>query len=268
LKFKTILVLFNVVLIFAFLSILLLPLIIIGSDFFFLFVSRNWYILLAFLIVIISINIYFAMKWKLFNLLEEEKWDALIDYLEEQIYQKGKMYRDFIKVLLNTYLITSRLESIRKLEVYLGEKKPGLINRYPLAFSVPYLLKSEPKEAEKFFGKLLSAGNLAEREWIKWNYAFALMQEKQFDIAREELLELYENGRKFIPFLLTLYFLNSYSRYDESIREKVERGKEKLLLEKNMKKLNREISSSSENMEALILSQIIEEAYNWLNERK
>ena len=208
------------------------------------------------------------IKWKLFNLLESENWHELIDYLENEIYKKNLIHNDSIRILLNAYLVTSKLDSIKKLEKYLSDKKPNLVFKHSLAFSVPYLLKSEPEESEKFFGKLLSYSGLKEKDWMRWNYAFSLMQRKQFEAARAELLEIYEHSKKYLPYLLALYFLNSYAKHDSEIRKKVDFGRKKLTEEPNLKRLKREISSSSDNMEALILTQIIEEAYSWLNEKE
>lgn len=263
-RFKSVLLLFNIVLFIVLLSVILLPLFIIGKDFFSVFIQKNWIVLLVFFIVILGVDLYFFLNWKLFSLLEEEDWKNLIVYLEGEIYRNGRINKMRVKILLNAYLLTSNLDGILKLESYLNESKRSMVRFYSVAFSVPYLLKSDPKTAEAFFAKLLSEKGTREVDWIRWNYAFTLMQQKQFDAAKEELLRIYRESKQLIPFLMSIYFLHSYAKYDDEIKEFVEKGKKRLKTRSERKKLAREIEKSGENMEALILSQIIREANDWL----
>ncbi len=263
-RFKSILLLFNIVLLIVLLSVTLLPLFIIGSDFFSVFIQKNWIVLLVFFLVILGVDLYFFLNWKLFTLLEEEDWGNLITYLESEIYGAKKTNKMKVKILLNAYLLTSNLDGILRLENYLSGSKRNMVKFYSVAFSVPYLLKSDPKAAEAFFAKLLSEKGTREIDWIRWNYAFALMQQKQFEAAKEELLKIYRESKQLVPFLMSIYFLHSYSKYDEEIRELVEKGRERLKSKNERKRLEKEIEKSGENMEALILTQIIREANDWL----
>ncbi len=267
-KFKSILLIFNVVLLIVLVSITFLPLLIIGKDFFSLFLQKNWIIILIFLLVIGGVDLYFFLNWRLFSLLESESWKELIAYLEDQIYNKNRIRKMYVKILLNAYLLTSNLDSMVKLEKFLTDRKKHFINKFSVAFSVPYLLKSDPVASEAFFAKLLSDGATSDIDWIRWNYAFTLMQQKQFEAAKEELVKICRDGKERIPLLLSLYFLSSYARYDSDVRDMVDAGKTRLSSPSGKKKLLREIEKSNDNMEALILSQIIREANDWLDAKR
>ena len=88
-KFKTIYILFNAVILLSFGFIFLMPLLLLGSDYFSLFVSKNWIAGALFLLTLIIINGYFLWNWKLFHLLETEDWRGLINLLENRVYEKG-----------------------------------------------------------------------------------------------------------------------------------------------------------------------------------
>ncbi|NOY09146.1 MAG: hypothetical protein GXP33_09930 [Spirochaetes bacterium] len=259
-KFKTIFILFNAVLIIAFLFVLLMPVILIGGNYFSLFIAKDWFVLIIFALAIIGVNSYFISNRKLFKLLESEDWNALSNYLEEEIYRKKKIRKLHVKMLINAYFLNSQLKPINKLEEFIRKEKPGLIPYFSVEFGIPYLIGSDPGASENYFGKLLSDRQTRNPEWIKWNYAFTLMQKKEFDAAKAELLKLYSENTGSIPFLLTLYLLDSFAGLDSDVKSKIEKGIKRLHDDYGIKKFNKELENSNENIEILILSQIIKEA--------
>jgi hypothetical protein len=62
-KFKTIYILFNAVILLSFGFIFLMPLFLLGTDYFALFLSKNWIAGVLFLLTLIIINGYFLF-WK------------------------------------------------------------------------------------------------------------------------------------------------------------------------------------------------------------
>ena len=154
-KFKTIYILFNAVILLSFGFIFLMPLFLLGGDYFSLFVSKNWIAGALFLLTLIVINGYFLSNWKLFRLLETEDWRGLIRLLEQRVYRKGRFGKGTIKMLINAYVVTSNVEKISDLESRLREKRPRLLRTYALQFGIPYLLKmkDDPKSAESYFGR-------------------------------------------------------------------------------------------------------------------
>ena len=263
-KFKTIFVIFNCVIIFSFLFIFFMPLILLGSEYFSLFATKNWIAAVLFLLTLIIINTYFISNWKLFGLLENEDWTRLMSYLEDRIFGKGVLRANHIKMLINACLITSNTQKITNLETYLAEKKPALVNRFALQLGIPHLLKNDPEKAEKYFGRLLAEPHVRNRGWIRWNYAFCLMQQKQFDSAKEELLKLLDGERDQLLQLLAIYMLDSFSRMDPSVRERVNQGRTGLQAKYSPEQWKKKVDGSSKNMEVIILAQIIRDAGEWL----
>ena len=81
-KFKTIFIIFNVVIVFSFLFIFFMPLFLLGGDYFVDFFFNNWFIGILFVITLFIFNFYFLQNWQLFRLLENEDWNKLIEFLE------------------------------------------------------------------------------------------------------------------------------------------------------------------------------------------
>lgn len=263
-KFKTIFIIFNSVILFSFLFIFFMPLFLLGGDYFSIFLAKNWFAAVLFLLTLIIINAYFIGNWKVFSLLEKEEWTELMAFLEERIYQKRILRRSYLKMLINAYLITSNAKKIVNLESHIKEKKPVLLKKFALQFGIPYLLKNEPGESEKYFGRLLAEPGVDNRGWIHWNYAFALMQQKQFTAAKEELLKLLDTNPRPVLYLLTLYMLDSYAGSDIRIRERINQGRTGLQKQYTPEKWRNRIDRSGKNMEIFILSQIIRDASDWL----
>lgn len=263
-KFKTIFIIFNSVLVFSFLFIFFMPLVLLGGEYFSIFASKNWIAAILFLTTLIIINVYFISNWKLFSLLEGENWPELIMYLEDRILFKSIIRAGTLKMLINAYLITSNTQKIVKLESHVKEKRPSLLKNFALQFGIPYLLKSEPEVSEKYFGRILSEPGVKNRGWIRWNYAFSLMQQKQFEAARVELLNLFDSSRDPLLKLLTLYMLDSYSGSDPELEEKIRRSKIRLKEQYSEDKWREKINRGSKNMQVIILSQIIRDATRWL----
>ncbi len=265
-KFKTIFIVFNAVVVLSFLSIFLVPLFVLGGEYFAFFASRNWIAALLFLAAFLAANAYFLLNWRLFGLLEREDWPALVRHLEEQIYRKGRLRGTNIRLLANAYLLTSAVEEIHRLEAHLGKSRPDLLDRQPLPFGIPYLLKSPPEEAEQYFARQVARPLLRQKEWMRWNHAFTLLQTRQTDAARAELLGLLDSlaGREPLLGLLTLYLLDSFSQSDESVGERVERERLELSRRYSRPRLERIVERSRGNLEVLILSRLVQDALRWL----
>jgi hypothetical protein len=183
-KMKAIFIMLNAVLAVAFLVIFLTPLFLLGGDWFGVFWTRNWPIALVFAVTLGAVDLYFLMNWRLFRDLEKEEWAGVAGFLEERIFRRGRIFPGQVRLLLNTYLVTSNTEGILALEAYLVKRKPGLIRRFSLSFGIPHLLAKDPKDPEAFFRGLLDSPSVADRDWVKWNHAFSLLQMKRSEEAR------------------------------------------------------------------------------------
>ncbi len=264
-KLKAIFALFNGVLLASFLLIFFMPLFLLGSDYFLQFwASKNWAIAAVFLITLGLLNAYFIMNWGLFKHLEREDWPALVSYLEERILGRGMVRPMYVRMILNAYLITSNTEGILALEAYLKSKKPRLIARYGLQFGIPYLLMKDPAVSEAFFASLLANARVSDRDWVRWNHAFSLLQQGRSEDVKSELAGLLESARDPVLRMLTLYLLDVFGQGDAQVGRRVTEGRERLTGELTTGEMNRRIEKSGENMEVVVLSKIVSDARDWL----
>lgn len=257
-KFKALFILFNAVIILSFLFLFLLPLILFGARYFPLAAAA------IFILTLVAINFYFLRYWRLFILLEREDWPRLMSFLEEQVYQSSALRGLYIKMLINAYLLTSNSHRIVALEALLRERRPGLLRRYGLQIGLPYLLRGEPAEAEKYFGRLLAEARAPDRGWIHWNHVFCLLQQKQLDAARRELLEILDSRPRPLLSLLTLYLLDSFSTADSEAALRVRRGKAWFQRRYSQRRWEKAVGRSVKSLHLAVLSPLIKDASNWV----
>ena len=263
-KFKTIYILFNAVILASFALIFFLPLLMLGPEYFSIFVSRNWIAGLLFLATLVAINLYFLGNWKLFRLLEQEDWPALIQLLEDRVYRRKGLSRNNIKMLVNAYLITSRLDEILSLSAFVEQNRPELTKRFALPFGIPYLLRNDPETAERFFGKFRQDKGATDHDWLVWNYAFALLQQKRVQAAKAALLDVLDRRPEPVLHLLTLYMLDSVSGKDDESSSRIESGRGELARRYTPQSWRRAVDSASKNLEVVLLSPIVQDASAWL----
>jgi hypothetical protein len=268
-KFKTIYILFNAVILLSFGFIFLMPLLLLGSDYFALFVSKNWIAGALFLLTLIIINGYFLWNWKLFRLLESEDWRGLIRLLEQRVFQKGRCHKSTIKMLINAYVVTSSVDKISALESYLREKKPALLRTYALQFGIPYLLKmkDEPKAAESYFGRAAERADAPHRDWLRWSYASSLLLERQFDAAKVTLLELLDSKLDPVLELLALHGLSFFTGVDPQLAERVQNERRRLARRFTSEQWDKRIEANSRHIQIVLFNGIIRDAKRWLFEQ-
>ncbi|MBA7583266.1 hypothetical protein ES708_25207 [subsurface metagenome] len=265
-KFKTIYILFNAVILISFGFIFLIPLLLLGSDYFTLFVSKNWIAGALFLVTLIIINGYFLGNWKLFRLLEKEDWHGLIRLLEQRVYQKGRMRRGSIKMLINAYVVTSGVDKISGLESHLRENKPTLLKIYALQFGIPYLLKmkDDPKSAETYFGRAAELESVSHRDWLRWSYASSLLLQRQFEAAKVTLLDLLDSDPDLVLELLTVHGLSFFASMDAEVAIRVEAERRRLVGRFTPEQWDKKIESNSRHIQIVLFNGIIRDAKQWL----
>jgi hypothetical protein len=263
-KFKALFITFNAVLILSFILIFFAPLFFMGEESFLLVVKQNILIVVIFLVFLAVFNTYFIINLRFYSFLEKEDWNGLIGYLEERIFKKGSVRSSYVKILINSYLVTSHIDGIKKLEKHLMGKNPSRIQKYSVQFSLPYLLSNNPQEAETFFNSLLEMSGTHHRDWIRWNYAFSLLQQNKEEEGKNTLLSLLHITGDMVLLMLTLYLLDSYSARDADIKEQVETAAKTLRSSHPEDGWQRILEAArKKNIEVLMLSQIIKDAAAW-----
>lgn len=263
-KMKAIFLLLNAVLGVAFLVIFLTPLFLVGGDWFHLFWTRNWPIAIVFVLTLCAIDVYFLLNWRLFSGLEKENWGEVAGFLEERIFKRGWITSARVRLLLNTYLVTSNTQGILALEAYLAERRPGLVPRFSLPFGIPHLLERDPADAEAWFRGMLGKPRLAERDWVSWNHAFSLLQARQGDEARVVLAGLIERVTEPVLLLLTIYLLDVLARNDAALEAQVAAKRDLLRGRHTPDSISTAVDKSSANIQVVVLSRLIRDASQWL----
>jgi hypothetical protein len=263
-KMKAIFLLLNAVLGVAFIVIFLTPLFLVGGDWFSLFWTRNWPIAVVFALTLGAVDGYFLLNWKLFSGLEKENWGEVAEFLEGRILKRGWISAARVRLLLNTYLVTSNTDGILALESYLSGKKPGIIPRFSLPFGIPHLLSKEPKEAEAWFREMLLRPRVADRDWVSWNHAFSLLQTRESDSARTELSELVERVSDPVLLLLTIYLLDVLARDDAALETRVTSKRDMLRAQHTPATFQKAVERSSANIQVVVLSRLLHDASRWL----
>lgn len=263
-KFRTLFILFNAVIIASLLCVFLLPFLLLGRQYFLLFFQKNWIAAALFLATLLIINGYFFKNRKIFRLLEREDWPGLIGLLEDSIYRRGRLRKSSCRLLLNTYLITADTAPIAALEARVRRDRPALLKSLALLFGLPYLLRGDPEAAQSYFGPLAFQAGVADRAWLRWNYAFASMQRKDHARAKEVLLGLLEDRPEPVLHLLTVYLLDSCFPSSAEAAEPVERGRRELARRWSAEQWRRKLEQAGGNPQIALLAPILREAREWL----
>jgi len=115
-KFRTIFILFNVVILTSFLFVFFLPLLLLGPESSLSFWKGNWYLALLFLALIAGLNSFFLVNRKTFVLVEREDWAELSAHLGGLMFPKGRFTGSRVRLLVNAYLLQSDIAGIESLE--------------------------------------------------------------------------------------------------------------------------------------------------------
>jgi len=269
-KFRTIFILFNIVIVASFLFVFLLPLFLLGGDTSLAFWSGNWYLAIFFVALIAALNGFFLANRKVFVLVEREDWTALSAYLGERIYAKGIFKASHIRLLINAYLLQSNVDAIEKLEIELANKRPKLLRREALLFGVTRLLRNMPAEAEAFFARYLEAKEVESRDWLRFDYAFSLALQKRVSDALPFLREA-SRSRDAILSLLGAYLLGTLGiaaatseEERTEIRAEAEASRARLRKRFPGPRWSSEVERAKNEVHIVILSKLIDDAGRWL----
>lgn len=263
-KFKSIFFLFNIVVIFSFSLIFLLPLVLLSGSYSSVFWLDNWYLAVIFLFLIVALDSYFIFNWKLFVYLEKEDWNNLTLFLEDKIYIRGKFKKQYIRLMINTSLAVSNLDKIDRLAKEIEDRKPELLRRYALLLGIPLFLRDNTSEALIHYGKYKDDIKTTDLNWVKWVYAFSLIRNSSEDMAQTILLEILKSKSDDVLKLLTLYLLDSiaYSSKETDSLKSVYFRK----YDTDKKWANYLDSVRGKNIFILLLTRLLDEAREWSRE--
>ncbi len=222
-RFKSIFWLFNIVVLLALILISTASFFILERNSATLFWGNMWLLLLMFVLMIGALDFYFIRNWRLFSYLEQEDWPALLAWLEERLYIKGKLNRPYANLLINTALSVSNLDAVKKLEMEIRQRKPELLKSIGVSLGIPVLLEQNWRAITDYFGPLADDPKTRRRDWALWCRALAAGEK-----GIEELTELLKGKDPSIQ-LLSVQALDQYAdKLSEDQSEKLQETKSSL----------------------------------------
>ena len=264
-KFKSIFILFNVILLFSFILLLFMPLLMMGSDFALALYRQAWYFYVILLLVFLGLNGYFLVNRKTYTLLEEERWRDLTDHLSREILVRSRgrrglrLNRHNLGIFISGCMLTSQMDELEALNRFLREHQPRMHRRFLLPLGYPYLLAENPVKMEEHYGTSLQSR--VSGDWPRWFYGFSLTLQGKMEPARESLRSLF-SSKDLILRLLSLYLftLTGISEEEgEAIREPKE-ALSRVLTPPLLERLKRQ----GDPLLFLVLSDLLDKSYQWL----
>jgi hypothetical protein len=269
-KFKLIFIFFNTIIVFSFIFIFLVPILILGSEYTQVLWSKEWIWILSsfFAAVVIGMNIFFIINWTFFTYLEREDWDALTVYLEKQVYKKKKYRKQYIRILLNAYLVKGLTEKVRVLRQHVEEERENLLFDFALLFGIPDIIKNDETAMELYFKDLLDRKEIAKRKYKNtrlWSYfllAFTLVVSNKYDEAEMYINNLQEKKPGTILKAFGMYLLSTFPEQEK--RDQAENLRKNFIRDLPQKKWLKIVEREKSNLLLIVLSRFVNETTAWL----
>jgi hypothetical protein len=277
LKFKPLIIVFNGIIVIFLAIVFVVPFLVLGRDLAIGFWQSSWFLAPVLLALLIGIDLYFALNYRVFLFLEKEDWPALVQELERRVLRDKNYSPRLVKLLANSYLVLSDAASVNVLEKKLSIAKPALVNANTLIFGAARILAKDNKGAVLFFGDRLpgtGARSLGipgtDREWISWYYGFALLLDRQFGAAADRFAVFAETSRDAVLTGLSAYFMDDTLRKflpekASALAEKAREGKERVRNSlKRRADWNRETKRLETEVHAAVLVHYIGKAADYI----
>ncbi len=269
-KFKTIYILFNVVIAVSFVFVFFLPFFLLGWDYSVEFWKGSWYLALFFIVLLGVLNAFFAWNWRVFSLVEKEDWGGLSAHLVELIFAKRRYGSRHAALLVDSYLLRGDVAGIERLEEELRSRRPAILRKLAVLFGLTRLLRDRPADAEAFLAPLLGKREVDNWEWLRFDYAFALVLQRKIPEALPHLLEG-SSSRDPVLALLAAYLLGTIagpagipSVDGEGAAAAAERVRKDLQKRFPGPRFAREIERAKGEFQIVVLSKLIDDASTWL----
>ncbi len=262
-KFKLIFLLFNLLILLSFAVVIFMPFMMLGAEYSRTFWASSWYLPVIFLLIIIAIDSYFFMNWRLFTLLESENWSDLLQFLETEVMQKNRTRAAYVRALIHAYFVTGNVSKIEPLEEYLRSKRPSLVRKFALELGMPKVLHKNHADMVKFFYEF-KAEKVPHQQWIRFLYAFGSLMQHEHSEGREELLALSHEVRDPVLKVLVLYTLDPFKTLDDEVLGRVERQREEIRQRLSEQQLKKAVDKRKDNIAVVVMTPLIQDAIQWM----
>ncbi len=268
-KFKTIFILFNAILIFSFAFIFLMPFFLLGPEYSAPFWLKNWPLFSVFAAVLIGFNTFFVLNWRLFSLLESEDWESLGALLADRVLVKRRYERRMIRLLVNTSLLRGDMATIERLESALRSARPVALRRDAVLFGAARMLKNDAAATESFLAEFIDGRGVDNAEWLQFYYGFVLVMRERFAEATPHLKDTMASKDPVLA-LMSAYILGSLcavaAKPDDrqALVDSAAAVKARLSGRFDAARWAREAERAKGEVHIVILSRILDEASGWM----
>jgi hypothetical protein len=209
LKFGTVIIVSNAILLVFILLVLFFPIILLGSGTSAAFWRSAWPAGVFFLLILLAMNLFYALNFRLYYLLEWEDWPALARYLEKRTIEKGRYHSFGVRLLANAYLILADNEALADLENRVASVKPVLLEKLALIFGTGRIVRKDYSGAARFFADRFRLAGPASPEslWLSWYSGFALLLDTRYTAAAGCFSYLAQTAKNPVVTALAAWFL-------------------------------------------------------------
>lgn len=271
-KFKAIFVLFNITLIFACAFIVLMPIIVLDEAFSAVYLARSWPLVAFFALLLAGFDVFFAMNWKLFTLLEAERWQDLSVLLGAAVFKSGRLDRRTIRLLVNTSLLLGDTDTVQRLEALLRDKKPEALRRDAALFGAARLLRNDPAASVAFLAEYAGAQGVERPGWVSFQYGFSLILDGRAAEATSTLAAT-AGSREPVLALLSAYLLGTLCARSvpaserDALVARADSVRTTIAARYGRGRWEREVNSAKSEVHIVIVSRLLDEAGRWMEER-
>lgn len=268
-KFKYLIIIFNIIVGFFLFAVVLLPFMLMGPELMAHFWKTSWPIILILILVLAGLNVFFIVNYRLLMLLEREDWPALAYYLEQKVFGEGQYSSRKVRLLANSYLVMGDFASVLQLESKAEAANPAIIGKNALVFGVARLLSGDHRGAAAFFQTCPKKGRVENEQWVRWFCGFSHMLAGFFSEAEAEFSALAISARNMLITGLSAYFLGNilakYSFNAQECRSIFEKGRDRVKKAlKNAEGWKKEAKKAGTEVYTAIIRKYIDEASLWL----
>lgn len=257
-KFKALFFIFNIVFAAIFITVFFLPMSLLGEAGLNSFWGRHWALGALFTAIVATVNVMFALWWRLLSLLENQDWAGLVNYLEKKVYNRAAVTASTIKLFLEASFLMGDFEGILKLSDRLGSISAEKQAKFSHKIAAALIVGGKYVDARDLC-LAVSGNSAADPDWNRFFTAFAIaMIEGPY--PSKSLAELSDTARDPIAAALSGY-LNSKPGRDNVAAQ---RARNRILGKYNRKKWDSLLQDAGTGIHVIVLSSLVKEATAWL----
>lgn len=266
-KLKVLIIIFNVVLLTIFFTVLSFSFFTADTEFIGNFFKNYWIFVLFFMILLLGMNMFFISNWKLITTLEAEDWPALSLYLETEIFEKHHLTAKKVRLLCEISILLGDFEILKRLERVLEKYKPEYIRTFGSRFAAAKLLSNDYQGLAGFMARIGGQPH-KNSPWVSFYDAFSAQMLKRYREAAEKFSYVLETEQDPLVRLLSIYFMacGLYHYIDVSKDEvctQIEEEKRKLK-KHSLQHWKKHAQKEKQNIHVLVLTKAIDDALIWL----